>query len=94
MARVSLEASPPSPETFSLSANPCHLYWGSCQRRGWRGAFKAKKKKKIHLSSLSQHHSISFCLFITRNSSSSGSLCIRHEGVRAIYFTVLYMLLI
>lgn len=44
MARVSLEASPPSPEVFSLSANPCHLYWGSCQRRGWRGAFKAKKK--------------------------------------------------
>lgn len=47
MARVSLEASPPSPEVFSLSANPCHLYWGSCQRRGWRGAFKAKKKKKF-----------------------------------------------
>ena len=46
MARVSLEASPPSPEVFSLSTNPCHPYWGSCQRRGWRGAFKPKKKKK------------------------------------------------
>ena len=58
------------------------------------GLSNQKKKKKIHLSSLSQHHSVSFCLFITHNSSPSRSLCIRREGVRAIYFTVLYMLLI
>ena len=57
-------------------------------------SLERKGPKKINLSSFSRHHNISFCLFITHSSSPSGSLCIRREDVRAIYFTVLYVLLI